>query len=143
MAKIHKPTIEDMRPLLEEATTAANQNEAAWVKRLLAGMEATLTGDPLQYRAYGPYWWVLKREMQNAGMKLIEQAPHMDRDWAAQMDYGQTKWNLLAAWAYAEIRFEGGLFYDPEHTLADEDGEFVYFVSADEDMEMLAAAKGL
>ncbi len=142
---IAKPSIEDLQPLLEEATIEAGQTEEVWIERLLGSLDSILAANPLRYRSYGPFWWHLKKALmdrgQRSGTGIFSRATFIDLDWLQAIDYGELKWNLLAAWAYGEGRLQSGLIYDPEHVLTDDGGEPVEYISADEEMEMLPAQR--
>jgi len=135
--RIAKPTEEDLQPLLTEATTEAGQTVEEWMPRLLASIKAVLLATPLRYRAYGPYWWALKRAYIDSGDTTF--GNFLDMEWLQAMDYGKPELNLLAAWAYSDARFNRGLTTDPWHLLEDLSGdepEEIEYVSVDPDMEM-------
>ena len=62
---------------------------------------------------------------------------HIDREWLESMDYGDLVTNIAAAFAYEDARFETMNVQDWTHTLFDEDGNGVEYISSDEDMEAI------
>lgn len=140
--QIYKPTEEDLHPLLDEATTEAGQTIEEWMPKLLASLKSILLASPLQYRSYGPYWWLLKKAYIDVGDLAF--GIFIDLFWLQAMDYGRPELTLLAAWAYSDARFNRGLATDPSHILEEISGdepEAVEYVSADLDMETLAARR--
>jgi hypothetical protein len=128
---IHKPTKEQLKPLLDEA--CSNQTEEQWIEKLLEAIKTVIEKQPLRYRGYGPYWWLIKRMFIERG--FLDFGEHVDLQWLEAMDYGDEKFNLAAAFAYEDVRFETVNVYDSYHTL-DTDAGTVDYVSADEDMEL-------
>ena len=58
--KISKPSAEELRPLLSQATQEGDIPEDEWHKTLITGFAKMLRKSPLQYRCFGPYWWIFK-----------------------------------------------------------------------------------
>ncbi len=79
-------------------------------------MQDFLRADPCRYRAYGPYWWSVKKSFLDQG--ITEFGDSIDREWLEQTDYGNQFHNLLAAWVYNEGALDGGLIYSHGHTIA-------------------------
>ena len=100
---------------------------------MMKGIKRILISVPSRYRAYGPYWYPLKNEFIKRGD--LSFGEFTDAEWLAEMDYGDTKLNIAAAFAYEETQFNLGLVADAFHTLEDADGNPVEYVSADPDME--------
>lgn len=139
--KISKPSAEELRPLLFQATQAGDIPEDEWHKTLITGFAKMLRKSPLQYRCFGPYWWIFKSLLLDAGE--TDFGTGMDAEWREDMDYGSPSLNLLAAYAYYDGAFERGLIYSNTHTVASADGdETVEYVLIDEDMETLGIARG-
>jgi hypothetical protein len=131
--QIQKPTKEELTPLFIEATE--NQTAQQWEQRLIQAIALILRKRPLRYRTYGPYWWVVKRALIDAG--VTDFGDHIDQEWFDAVDYGDPAYNLLAAWAYEDTRFSvtGQMIENPYHVLVDADGEPFEFVAGDEEME--------
>jgi hypothetical protein len=138
--QIQKPTKEELTPLFIEATE--NQTAQKWEQRLIQAIADILRERPLRYRTYGPYWWVVKRALIDAG--VTDFGDHIDQEWFDALNYGDPAYNLLAAWAYEDARFAGGqMIENPYHTLTDADGEAIEYACNDEQMEAMAMAEAL
>lgn len=135
--KIYKPDVSALQPLIDEATE--NQTIEQWITKLLAAIKSVLIKSPERYRSYGPYWWLVKKMFIDR--KDTSFGDHIDKVWYEAMDYGYDKFNLVAAFAYADNRFEIGLMKDSYHTMEDEEsGDSIEFISGDEEMEMIAVS---
>lgn len=135
---IYTPSEQDLQPLYAEAM--ANQTVDQWIAKLLKGIKSILERDPARYRAYGPYWWLVKKAFVDRDDFTFGES--LDAEWVEAMDYGKPELNLLAAWAYEDVQISRGLTYESIHTLEDGEGEAVEFLSADEDMEIRGALRG-
>lgn len=132
---IYKPAVQDLQPLFEQAT--ASQDKEKWIDRFLEAAKTILLKDPLRYRAYGPYWWLLKNEFIKRDDLSFGES--IDREWIDTLDYGATEWNLLSVFAYEEVRITKNLIDDPFHVMETPDGDdSVEFASNDPEMEMMA-----
>lgn len=135
---IQKPTKDELTPLFIEATQ--NQKAEEWEQKLIDGIVGILHANPLRYRCYGPYWWLLKSVLIDRD--VMDFGNHVDREWFESLDYGDPGYNLLASWVYEDTRFgTGQMITNPYHVLTDQDGESFEFACNDEEMEALAAAK--
>jgi len=128
---IEKYKKEDLEPVIAEATKF--QTADAWIALMMKSMKQIMTAKPSRYRAYGPYWYPLKNEFFKRGDLTFGE--FTDAAWLAEMDYGDAKYNLAAAFAYEETQFNLGLMDYSFHTMEDIEGNPVEFVSADPDME--------
>lgn len=124
----------DLDPVLAEAVKTKPID--AWTAVMRTNIKSILQAAPERYRAFGPYWYPLKKEFIARGD--LSFGEFLDSEWLDAMDYGDMKYNIAAAWAYEETRFNLGLTVDPFHTMEDPDGNPVEFVSADPDMERRA-----
>ena len=139
MTNIIKPTEADLAPLIAEATE--NQTLTQWKAKYLSRLEAFFKKNPLRYRSYGPWWWLVKKELIATGN--LEFGDDVDAEWIEALDYGRLELNMLAAHGYAEWRFEEGAGHEPLHTLGLEDGETLDYLISDTDMEQLALGQQL
>lgn len=137
--KIVKPTEADLAGLVVEATES--QTLTQWRERYLSMLDDFFTRNSLRYRAYGPWWWLVKKEMIAAGN--FEFGEEFDAEWVEALDYGRIELNLLAAQGYADWKVETGGMHEPLHTLEMEDGEFFDYLLTDTDMEIRAIADTL
>lgn len=136
MNEISKPSAADLAPLLAEATENGKIPEETWRKKLLSSFTGILTRNPLHYRCFGPYWWILKSLLLEQGVTTFGDG--MDAEWREKMDYGSSTLNLLAAFAYYDTAFDRGLLLSQVHGISYEDGEADEYVLVDEEMEILA-----
>ncbi|MDE7064769.1 MAG: hypothetical protein K2O70_04775 [Desulfovibrionaceae bacterium] len=139
MNAISKPSADDLAPLLAEGTKNGTISEDVWRTNLLSGIASLLTKNPLHYRCFGPYWWLVKNMLreQDEGTRFGD---NMDAEWKEKMDYGSPTLNLLAAFAYYDMAFNKGLLLSHTHSISYEDGESADYVLIDEDMETQAIA---
>lgn len=130
--ELEKPTTEELDRLIEQG--AGGRSDEDWAAGLLGGIKAFLIKNPKRYRGYGPFWWLIKKELVAAGDLTFGE--ELDRAWIEALDYGETKYNLAAAFLYEDARFEHTNILEATHQMMGIDGEPVDFVSADEDMEL-------
>lgn len=147
MAKLYRPSVEELEQLRNEATKNGAVTEAAWVADFARIHAGFLRSDPCRYRAYGPYWWSVKKAFLDQG--ITEFGDTIDKEWLEQTDYGNQFHNLLAAWVYNEGALDGGLIYSHGHTIAfepEEEGmerDVQAYTIVDEDVEFYAKKRGL
>jgi len=133
--EIYRPTVQDLQLLLDQATE--NQDKEKWIDGFLRVAKTILLKNPLRYRAYGPYWWLLKNEYIKRDD--LSFGAFIDREWFESLDYGATEWNLLAAFAYEEMRITKNLIDDPFHIMDMLDGDdSIEYASNDPEMETMA-----
>ena len=132
---IYKPSQDDLQPLLGQATK--DQTAEQWMEKFLTNLKANLLKEPLRYRTYGPYWWLLKKiYIDQSDLSFGES---IDQEWFDALDYGKPEFNILAAFAYEEVRVTKNMLDDPFHTMDTPDGDdYIEFASSDPDMEMMA-----
>ena len=132
---IYKPSENDLQPLLDQAT--ANQPVDQWIEKFLANLKTILLKSPLRYRTYGPYWWPLKKLFIDRDD--LSFGDFIDLEWLLTMDLGKPEFNILAAFAYEEVRMAKNFVDDPFHVMETTDGgDAVEFASSDPEMEMMA-----
>lgn len=134
------PTVADLAELLDEAT--AKTQKSKYVESYLINLMALLKSNPRTYRAYGPYWWPIKRMLIN---RLI--ADFGDNVEAVTVDkfFIEDEANtIIAAWAYQNYQFNNGYQNSPYHMLPitndDEDYEYCLI---DDSIENLITVKNI
>lgn len=141
MLKLYKPERETLDKVRAEAIMG--EKESLWQMRYLANVAKLLNDDPKLYLSYGPYWWLLKKELTAHGFRGFGDA--IDREWFENTDYGNSTDNILAAHVYNEYAMEYGLCYSNDHQYSyfDEDGhpELAIYTLIDSDMETYSAGK--
>ena len=141
MKLLHKPDVETvLKPLLKQGLKPY-QTEENYLTTMIDLIANILKKDPEQYRAYGPFWWCVKRLLLNQGYAYF--GKFIDAEWFEKTTYNNDLWDLLAAYAYYDYAIAYGLNYSTSHQLAykiiDEDSfdeyeEFEYQL-IDDDME--------
>ncbi|MFH1984755.1 MAG: hypothetical protein ABIL58_23185 [Pseudomonadota bacterium] len=129
---IEKPNREDLDKVIAAGSGARTEPE--WVAAMMAAIRALLLKNPKRYRGYGPYWWLLKRMFIEAGD--LSFGEHLDYQWIEDLDYGSPAYNLAAAFAYEDARFNSVNVLDAYHVMPTTDGDAVEFTAADEEMEL-------
>jgi hypothetical protein len=138
MKEIHKPTMADLTPLVA-AATENGKTLSQWLPGFLAGLRDFLLKNPLRYRGYGPWWWVVKKALLEQGLEDF--GTHLDAETVEAFDTGDAAHNVLAAYAYSDYMFELGKMTDSVHSLDFTDGDSREYIVADEDMETLALGR--
>ena len=134
MNAISKPTIEEVQPLLDQAKSSDD-----WLIKYLTGLVALIKKDPLRYRTFGPYWWLVKQAL--IAHDIFTFGTEIDREWFLMLDYGNNELDIAAAWLYENGRTDSKCnLYDDSHMLEDGDGEALEYFIADSDVELMAAA---
>lgn len=133
MFNVIVPTAHDVEPLVKEATS--DQSAEVFVEHYLANLVELLKSNPRSYRAYGGYWWPLKRcliERLVTDFGDNVEAVTVDRFFIK--DEAHT---IAAAWAYQNYQFEQGNQTSPYHLMPVHDAEDYEYILVDENMEML------
>ncbi len=93
--KLVKPEVSAIERLRDEATNGGKVSEDDWVKENCRVVHQIVARDLKRYRAYGPYWWFVKRALIAHGYDDFRD--HVDAEWAEQCDYGKDFYSLIAA----------------------------------------------
>ena len=115
-----------------------------FVSEILRTAASAMLKDPQSYRAFGPYWWVLKRIMLEHGITIFGR--FLDQKWLRRCDYGSDFDNAFAAWLYFGQSLEEGRQHQSEHTIyfAQNEKAGLYtkdtYRLMDRDMEVFRAA---
>ena len=129
---IWKPTAEDLQPSIDAAKASGD-----WVTSYLSGIKALIKKNPLRYRTFGPYWWLIKKALIDRGETTF--GAEIDREMFEALDYGSEELNIAAAYAYENERTEGQInVYDESHMLEDGDGEPYEYVTGDSEVDSMA-----
>ncbi|WP_419238296.1 hypothetical protein ACN08P_23515 (plasmid) [Photobacterium leiognathi subsp. mandapamensis] len=129
------PSVADLEHLLAEATAETEQTE--YVESYLTKLVDLLKSNPRTYRAYGPYWWAIKRMLIN---RLISdfgdnvEAVTVDKFFIE--DEANT---IVASWSYQNYQFTNGNQTSPFHVLPLVDDEDYEYCLVDDSMENLIA----
>lgn len=143
MKTLAKPTIQELEALKGTATNNGKTPKDEWIATITSSYRNVLKHDPRQYRSFGPFWWLLKRELIACGINDF--GDHLDMEWIEITDYKDMMLNILAAWAYAEFASEQqGLLYSNTHSVTfieDSGASTSEYTLIDEEMEVLAWKK--
>ena len=86
-----------------------------FVSDIVKAAAGVLMRDPAGYRAFGPYWWLMKSLMLKQGIASFGQ--FIDYKWFRRCDYGSDADNAFAAWLYYNQSLEEGRQHQAEHTV--------------------------
>jgi len=131
--KVWKPTKEQMQPAIAELKLPMGP----WAVKYLETLQGYLTANPIFYRAFGPYWWLVKKALVDAS--FFEFGEVYDADWFEALDYGENGMNLLVAHHYYDEHF--GIGPTEQQHVLDGEGEAVDYWLEDPDMEIRVKAK--
>lgn len=134
MRNIDKPTKEYVA---EAIKSIANDNLESWMKAIIPLTAKHLKLNPIQYRNYGPYWWVMKQAMIDAGF-----APFgfdIDAEMFEAMADPDTSFSVFRAMLYYDYSTENDFIGRATHTIMD-NGEDVEYTIYDSDAERYIAA---
>lgn len=136
ITKVQVPTKKDLEDLIQEALKDGALEPAQFVENHCKGTIATLTKDPALYRAYGAYWWAVKRILneQGYGQFVGSDKEELTADHFSLEDDVTT---LCAAWYYWNYNIESGDQYNSIRIYAfEDDGDFQEFEYSLEDVDM-------
>jgi hypothetical protein len=130
-----KIPVKKLERLFAQATK--KQTAEVWKPRFLTLKIEMLEKDPLSYRQYGPYWWLLKQAIIHFEPERLGE--YLDEEWFGYLDYGSEELNLCAAFAYAEDQSARLAYsYSETHSVDDLDtGDRLAYVIYDPDLEKL------
>ncbi len=142
MKTLVRPNNKELDALKLEATKNGTVSVEDWIKKITTTLTTILKRRPLQYRTYGAFWWILKKEF--IGQGITDFGDHLDLELIELLDYNDTAYNILAAWAYADSMDNIKTIYDNRHTILYlDDSEYgneyrsMEYVLIDENMEIL------
>lgn len=142
MSKFEKPQASELAELKRNVLIESSLDEDSWRRKIVDNIANILRNNPLQYRSFGPYWWVVKQALLNRG--ITDFGKDIDAEWFEKTDYGNEGMNILAAWAYSDQAIENGFIYSSDHSVTYLQGEnedeidIQTYVLADEEMELQA-----
>lgn len=109
MKIFNKPTVPTLDALKPSQLVSGELSREDWRKRMLEG-QGNIAWEPIQYRGFGPFWWILKRK---CWMPVSPTWDSLDAEWVERIDYGDPVLNILSAYACTEYAEEYGLLYSP------------------------------
>lgn len=124
----------ELKPIVDEATL--EQTEEQWHEEFLAGVAALVIKTPVLYRSFGPFWWPLKKYIQDSG--LIEGEP-VDQTLVDQITMGGKTLDLAAAYAYHESTSKSLTSADTARIVKDKKGNSVEIQVIDDELEAIIA----
>ena len=133
MDKLMIFTKESLKPIIELATV--DQDEESWANDFLKGAANLVNKKPIVYRSFGPFWWVIKKYLQDD--ELISGEP-VDQEIFDQVTMGNKTLDLAAAYAYHDTTTKDMTATQSIRTIETEDGTIDYTL-VDEEMEALIA----
>lgn len=130
--RIKKPSETDLQPLLDEATE--NQSVAQYTETYLKTVAELLKRNPLHYRSYGPYWWLMKKALIDSGIGAFED-PVTDLEMVEATEYPSLEHSLLACWAYSESQHDQMAQNSNTHIMELDDDSLVEYALEDSELE--------
>ena len=124
---------------LAEAITEGSKgfvNQQQWVTKMLGSFAAMVRRRPMAYRAFGPFWWPIKRLMIEAG-EFHGELP--DPAEVESITLGSAALDVAAAWAYSEYAIDNQIEGNNLITVDDSDGDSYDYHLNDEEMESMSA----
>lgn len=136
ITQVDLPTKEDLQDLINEALQNGALSSEEFVKNHCAGLINTLEKDPALYRAYGAYWWSVKRILTAQGYDEIV-GPDREEITADHFYIEDDVTTLCAAWYYWNFNIESGDMYSSIRIYSyEDDSDFVQFEYSIEDESM-------
>jgi len=120
---------------VKEVIEVEGATESQITGDLLKSFAKSIKKQPIRYRAFGAYWWLIKRQLIEIDLALDEV---IDLQTYKSLSYGEPVLDITAAWIYYTQQLDlHGLMLSNEHQPLNESnlGAFVQ----DEEMEKLIA----
>ena len=120
---------------IKEVIEAEGATESQITGALLQSLAKSINEQPIRYRAFGAYWWLIKRQLIENDLANDEV---IDLQTFKLTTYGSPMLDITAAWVYYRQQLNlHGLMLSNEHQPLNESnlGAFVQ----DEEMEKLIA----
>ncbi|MBE0507503.1 MAG: hypothetical protein IBX50_12430 [Marinospirillum sp.] len=136
MNKIAQYNPSELAVLIDNTRKEAGGDFSDMYIRSLAGM---LKRSPSMYLSFGPWWWVLKSEMINAG--ILDFGDETDAEVLEMLSYNNTDMNCAACYVAQSAAFDEYSTHTHDRTVVDLDGEPFVYRLADSTMEMMIAAQ--
>lgn len=136
--KISSFTAQSLKPIIDEATVDGI-SPTEWAGEFLAGAANLVKSKPIVYRSFGPYWWSLKKHMQDAG--LID-GEDVDENLFAEVTLGDIASDVAAAYAFHDITTKEMTAHLNTRTVQGIDGSIDYTL-VDEEFEANIAGSSL
>lgn len=136
ITSVQLPTPDDLKPLVDEALEGGELSHEEFINNHCAGLITVLVENPLAYRAYGAYWWAVKRILLKHDFTELFTLEDQDEPTTAEHFYIQDDvTTLCAAWAYMDTMIEAGHQLSNIHVYTDTDGEKFEYSLEDLDLE--------
>ena len=125
-------TKKEVSSCLRDATR--EQTEDQFVKKATQSISDILENDPIRYRYYGVFWWVVKKILLDSGASWLDDG--IDKEWLDKTDFGDTASNLAAAWMISESRM-ANMETPSNSSMIEIEGENKEYILIDDFMEQL------
>lgn len=131
--------------LFDEATLSAAIDDARkesgpqFATLFMQAIRDGLRQKPAMYRSLGPYWWLLKRELINSGVRDF--GTSYDAETAEALNHGSTERNLAACALYQGYVLENMSIYEHNHAIGMADGAIETYTLTDDDMEAMEVGR--
>lgn len=105
----------------------------------LRGVAAVLAERPAMYRSFGPYWWLLKRELIASGVRQFGES--VDAETADALSHGERDLNLAACYVAQMHTLDTAMAYGHLHAVELDDGTIAEFTLADDEVEAIEVGR--
>jgi len=119
-------------PIIEEGSS--DSDEEQWAAGFLAGAAGLLKRNPVMYRSFGPFWWPLKKYLQDGGLNGGEP---VEDELFDQVTMGSKSLDIAAAYAYHDWTTSNMNITNTVHIAQSSDGEDVEYQVIDDEFEAL------
>ncbi|HIF9347124.1 TPA: hypothetical protein ACX6RX_003235 [Photobacterium damselae] len=135
ISNVELPSKVDLKDLIDEALENGAINNDVFVENHCAGLITVLSENPLAYRAYGAYWWPVKKILNSLGYGEFVGSSNEEVT-AAKFFIEDDVTTLCAAWYYQQSIIDTGNMNSNIHIYTDSitDEQFEYSID-DIDME--------
>jgi len=119
-------------PIIEEGSS--DSDEEQWAAGFLASAAGLLKRNPVMYRSFGPFWWPLKKYLQDGGLNGGEP---VEDELFDQVTMGSKSLDIAAAYAYHDWTISNMGTTNTVHIVQSTDGEDVEYQVIDDEFETL------
>lgn len=138
MKKIVKYNPVELNQMIENTRKEVGDNFA---ENYLLSLAKMLKKQPDMYLSFGPYWWLLKKELINLG--VLDFGEDSDAELVEMLEYESRDLNCAACYAAQVLAFDSYATHTNDKTVIGDDGEPFVYRLADSTMELMIASKAI
>lgn len=136
MKNIEKPSAEELHSTILQV---AGEDLEVWASAILPVAAKHLKLYPIQYRNYGPYWWVMKKALIDAGYEYF--GDEFDAEMLEAMSDSDKSFAVFRAMLYYDYTIDNDFIGRATHTIVN-DGEDEEYTVYDDYVERQIASTG-